>query len=314
MRFTANINNQYKIPSIILTDTATATQAEIFCFGGLLNAFSIQVANNTVNVVDGYKDVEEAMEQKNTWFKSCKLSPFVCRLKNGEFKFNNTPYKISKFYLGSNAMHGLVYDVIYDIDSVEESDTNALLTLAYTYLGGNKGYPFKYDIQLIWKLEPENKLSVTSIITNKNQYEIPYCEGWHPYFKLDEPVDNCSLQFDATQMLEFNESLIPTGKLMPDNRFINPSILKNISLDNCFLLSSISNPKCVLKSKKMALTITPNTAYPYLQIFIPDHRNNIAIENLSAAPDAFNNKMGLIMLAPNKPYYFKTSYQLQTIL
>jgi len=314
MRFTANINNQYSIPSIILTDTATATKAEIFCFGGLLNSFSIKVNNDCINVVDGYANINEAIEQKNTWFKSCKLSPFVCRLKNGKYQLENIPYKISKFYLGENAMHGIVYDAIYDIDSLEANDSYALTTISYKYLGSDNGYPFKYDIQLIWKLEPGNKLSVTSVITNKSSKKIPYSDGWHPYFKLDEPIDKCSLQFDATEMLEFDENLIPTSKLITDTRFINFTSLKNINLDNCFLLSSISNPKCILKSKNIILSITPDAVYPFLQIFTPDHRNNIAIESLSAAPDAFNNKMGLLMLEPNKPYYFKTSYQLQTIL
>ncbi len=313
MRFTANNSPQFSIPSIILTDTATATQAEIFCFGGLLNSFSIQLNNITINVVDGYANINEAIEQKNTWFKSCKLSPFVCRLNNGKYQLNNTPYKISTFYLGNNAMHGIVYDAIYNIETIEANDNNALVVLTYNYLGIDKGYPFSYNIQLIWKLEPENKLSVTSIIINKNEQEIPYCEGWHPYFKLDEPIDNCTLQFDTTEMLEFDKNLIPTGNLIPDKRFINDTTLKNIELDNCFLLSNINNPKCVLKSNKIALTITPDNAYSYLQIFIPNHRNSIAIENLSAAPDAFNNKMGLLMLEPNNPYIFSTTYQIKSI-
>ncbi|MFY7965935.1 MAG: hypothetical protein ACOVO1_13635, partial [Chitinophagaceae bacterium] len=125
--------------------------------------------------------------------------------------------------------------------------------------------------------------------------------------------DNCTLQFDATEMLEFDESCIPTGKLVSDNRFVKTTSLKNINLDNCFLLSNIHQPKCVLKGKQLQLTITPDKSYPYLQIFTPDHRENIAIENLSAAPDAFNNKMGLIMLEPNKEYNFATSYQVNLL-
>jgi galactose mutarotase-like enzyme len=43
------------------------------------------------------------------------------------------------------------------------------------------------------------------------------------------------------------------------------------------------------------LTIEPDKEYPILQIYIPPHRNSIAIENLSGAPDNFNNKMGLVI-------------------
>ena len=56
-------------------------------------------------------------------------------------------------------------------------------------------------------------------------------------------------------------------------------------------------PLCVLKSfKKIELEILPEKSYPYLQIYIPPHRNSIAIENLSGAPDGFNNEMGVTTL------------------
>jgi aldose 1-epimerase len=313
MRFATNINRQYSSPSIELIDTFSQTKVEIFCFGGLLNSFSIQQKNTSFNVVDGYKNVDDCVAQKNTWFKSCKLSPFVCRLKNGEYEFQNQIYKIEKFYLGNHAMHGAVYDAVYAVKSLEANDSNACAILQYQYAGTDNGFPFAYSIKLIWKLEANNKLSVTSVIEHQNEFSIPYCEGWHPYFKLDEPIDDCNLQFDGNEMLEFDETLIPTGKLVNDDRFLNSTLLKNIELDNCYLLSKISQPKCVLKSKQLSLSIMPSESYPYLQVFIPDHKKNIAIENLSAAPDAFNNKIGLLMLKPNSEYSFTTSYQIDVL-
>jgi aldose 1-epimerase len=56
------------------------------------------------------------------------------------------------------------------------------------------------------------------------------------------------------------------------------------------------------------LRIEPDARYPYLQIYIPDNRQSIAIENLSAAPDAFNNKIGLLELEPYQQNQFSTSY------
>lgn len=313
MSFTITINTSQSYPSILLKDIATNTQAEIFCFGGLLNSFCIEKNNGLFNIVDAYNNVDDAIVQKNTWFKSCKLSPFACRLKNGEYEFNSKDYRVDKFYLGKNAMHGIVYDAIYDIAETQANDDFALIVLTHQYKAEDNGYPFKYNIKLVWKLEANNKLTVTSIIQHFNTFAIPYCEGWHPYFKLDDAIDNCTLQFDATEMLQFDEDCIPTGKILADDRFFKPTLLKNINLDNCFLLSNIHQPKCVLRGKQLQLTITPNKSYPYLQIFIPDHRENIAIENLSAAPDAFNNKMGLLMLEPDKEYNFVTSYQVQVI-
>ena len=313
MPFKVTIDDSQTHPSILLSDTTANTQAEIFCFGGLLNSFCIEKDGELLNIVDAYKSVDDAIAQKNTWFKSCKLSPFACRLSNGKFEFENTKYKIDKFYLGKNAMHGMVYDAIYNIAETQATEDFAMVELMYEYKREDKGYPFAFNIKLVWKLEANNKLSITSIIENKTNINIPYCEGWHPYFKLDAPVDNCTLQFDANEMLELDENLIPTGNFVLNERFTSPTLLKNINLDNCFLLSNIEQPKCVLKGKQLQLTITPDKAYPYLQIFTPDHRENIAVENLSAAPDAFNNKIGLLMLEPSKQYHFTTSYQIEFI-
>ena len=310
MPFTATIDSSTIYPSVILKNTSNNCSAEIFCFGGLLNSFCIEKDNTLINVVDAYKDVDDAIAQKNTWFKSCKLSPFACRLKNGAYEFEGNNYKVEKFYYGENAMHGIVYDAVYDIVETQATEDFALVALTYQYEGEDKGYPFAYNIKLVWKLEANNKLSITSTIQHFNEVAIPYCEGWHPYFKLDEPIDDCTLQFDATTMLAFDESLIPTRDFINDDRFTLPVLLKFNNLDNCYLLSAIEQPKAVLSSKQLQLTIMPDAAYPYLQIFTPDHRENIAIENLSAAPDAFNNKMGLLLLEPNTAYHFTTSYQI----
>jgi len=314
MSFSVNIIQSKDYPSTILSHDGSNTEAEIFCFGGLLNSFSIEQNRKLFNIVDAYTDTDEAIAKRNTWFKSCRLSPFPCRLKSGVYEWLNHQYRMEKFYMGENAIHGIIYDGVYDIVTTEANKDNALAELRYDYNGEDKGYPFAFSTRLVWKLEANNLLSVTSYIINKTNTTIPYCEGWHPYFKLDIPIDDCTLEFDASDLLEFDANCIPTGKSVEEKRFKKATSLKNISLDNCFVLDkNIEQPKCILKGKQLALSIMPAASYQYLQIFTPDHRENIAIENLSAAPDAFNNKIGLQILQPNQEYSFKTSYQIQKL-
>ena len=59
----------------------------------------------------------------------------------------------------------------------------------------------------------------------------------------------------------------------------------------------------------VSLKIQPQSNYPFLQIYTPPHRKSIALENLSAAPDALNNKMGLTILGKNKSQKFITEYK-----
>jgi aldose 1-epimerase len=86
-------------------------------------------------------------------------------------------------------------------------------------------------------------------------------------------------------------------------------VLKDIFLDNCFELDhSKQQPYCKLSNSQLELLIEPDKSYPYLQVYTPPSRDMIAIENLSAAPDAFNNKMGLLSLEPHAVADFSTTY------
>ena len=63
----------------------------------------------------------------------------------------------------------------------------------------------------------------------------------------------------------------------------------------------------------LQLEISPARSYPYLQLYTPPHRQSIAFENLSAAPDAFNNAMGLISLLEGQEKVFETRYTLRNV-
>ncbi len=311
--FTVNINAAEKYSIIHLIDESNETLVEVFAFGAMLNKLVCKIGNDYFNVIDGYENVAEAIHPKEAWFKSCKLSPFVCRLNNGKYFFNEKDYTIEKFYLAEHAIHGIVYDAEYKIVHTMANANHALVVLQCGYLGTDNGYPFPFSIQVIWKLTSENKLTVATSVTHDNKIAIPFCDGWHPYFKLDVCVDEAELQINSNQQVEFNETLIPTKKLIVDERFNQLVSLKNIQLDNCFKLKNNEAPSCIIKGKKIGIEISSNHNYPYLQIYTPPHRQSIAIENLSAAPDAFNNKMGLLYIEPNKEYEFSATYKLNAI-
>jgi aldose 1-epimerase len=140
---------------------------------------------------------------------------------------------------------------------------------------------------------------------------MPVADGWHPYFTLGDRVDECQLEFQSKEMLEFDEDLVPTGRLIPYQVFGSLEEINTITLDNCFTVNFAEcQPLCVFRNpkKKVQVEIYPATSYPYLLIFTPDHRKSIAIENLSAAPDAFNNGIGLKVLAPDESASYTTKF------
>ena len=313
MRFTVEINQESLHPSIILKDNDIGCFAEIFSLGALLNAFHIPKGNSTVNIIDGFESIEEAAANTTNGFKSAKLSPFVCRLKNGEYSFRMKKYTIEKFYLEPHAIHGLIFDAFFTIIDSFANEENATVVLQHNYLGTDKGYPFNYTTIVTWKLLANCSLTVTTTVSHKNNDAIPFADGWHPYFTLGETIDDCILQLDSREQLEFDETLLPTKFIVRDERFVHGSLLKNVSLDNCFLLTNPGKSVCTLKNNELQLTIVPDASYPFLQVYTPSHRKSIAIENLSAAPNAFNNNLGLVFLEPNKEYHFTTKYSARSL-
>jgi aldose 1-epimerase len=65
--------------------------------------------------------------------------------------------------------------------------------------------------------------------------------------------------------------------------------------------------------KKIQLEIHTDESYPYLQFYTPSHRNSIAIENISGAPNAFNNGMGFQILIPGETAAYKTCYKISLL-
>ena len=299
----------------VLKNTVTSTVAEILpSCGAILHAFTVEHDGRSLNVIDGYANADDFKKNCTAkGFKSCKLSPFVCRLKNGWYPFGQSTYHIHKFYLRENALHGLLYDAAFTVTDRYADETKSSVTMKHEYHAEDLGYPFNYDCLITYELKEENSLTIITEIMNKDEGIIPIADGWHPYFTLGGKIDDLQLEFQGKSMLEFDEQLIPTGKAFPYQEF---GVLKKIGdtfFDNCFLLDQTEcQPLCVLRDvvQKIQIEIHPDKAYPYLQIYTPDHRNSIAIENLSAAPDAFNNGMGLITLAPGASASFKTTYKI----
>lgn len=313
MSFSIDTKGEESRQTIRLTDNQTGTVAEIFAFGGILNAFIVQTAQRPLNVIDGFIDPDDAIAHITDAFKSAKMSPFACRLHKGRYRFDDTEYKLDSFYLGDHALHGFLYDAVYKIKYTAANETSASVELEHIYKGHFKGYPFNYTLQVKWQLSSNNSLTVTTTAVNHSEKAIPFSDGWHPYFTAGVPVDECELKFNSGKRLVFNDELIPTGKEEVDDRFIKGHSLQNIFLDNSFILPTTEQGYCELKSKQVSIVIKPLMNYPYLQVYTPQHRKSVAIENLSAAPDAFNNGMGLMYLSPNEPVSFVTNYRVDVL-
>ncbi len=298
---------------IRLEDSEGGVTAEVFTFGGLLNRFSLLTGGAGINVIDGYASLKACKKEIEFWFKSARLSPFANRLAEGSYTWQGKEYKATRHYLGKHAIHGLVYDCDYVIKDLYTYADSAGVVLAADYNKNNEGYPFRFSSTIEWRLSKGNELSLSITVRNDDETSMPYMEGWHPYFLMDIPIDGCLLKVNATERLELKEG-IPTGKKVADADYTSYQVLRNKSLDDCFVLHDFSQPACILKGERIQLSIRCDESFPYLQVFTPEHRLNIAIENQSSATNAFNNQIGLLTIAPGQTKTFRTSYRLESTI
>lgn len=311
MAFEVIVSSYGQHSVITLKDLTTNTYAEVYNYGALLNNFTSRHHGNAINVIDGFSSPAEVEERLTTFFKSAKLSPFACRVNNSKYKFGENNYLLSKFALRGYAIHGLIYNAAFEIAEQFNDANEASVKLSYVYDNDMEGYPFRYKCEVEYTLTDGNSLTIKTTITNLDEQLMPVVDGWHPYFTLGDSINDYQVEFQSKEMLEFDTDLIPTGKLIPYQEFGSLKAFGPTEFDNCFTLNFAEcQPMCVIRhpAKKVQIEFYPSEAYPYLQIYTPEHRKSIAIENLSGAPDAFNNAMGLKVLQPNESAIFATKF------
>lgn len=293
-----------------LADSSAHIRAEIIpSAGAILNRFFTASIHN---IIDGYAGWDDFKKRIHDGFRSAKLSPFVCRLNQSTYSWEGQTFVLDKFVWNGSALHGILYDAHFDIMDTTADENKAMVVLRYQYDGQFTGYPFPFNCTITYCLTDGGSLTITTHISNPvaSTSTLPICDGWHPYFKLGGKVDEWFLEVCSDQMMEYNEELIPTGQYVFNSSYYPGKLIGKDCLDNGFLLKDNRSPFCTLKNDVVKLEFISQKNYPFLQLYIPDHRESIAIENLSGAPDAFNNGIGLTTLKPGEKIDFEVNWRI----
>ena len=308
MQFQIKQNTVNHVALIQLLDIELGVTIDILTRGALINSWLIRQGDKSQQFIMG-NPLNAAKEFESQGFRSAKMSPYVCRLYKGQYAHLNTNYTMDRFYMGEHAIHGIMYDADFIVQATEANEHQAAVILVHHYHASDKGYPFPFTMHVKWILEKNNKVSVQTTIMNDGTVSIPIVDGWHPYFTLGESIDHCTLQFSSKGKMEYDSDLLPTGNTIADDRFSNGLKIGDLQLDDGYELSA-ENRSCTLQNEQFILQINPSSLYPYLQLYTPPDIKSIAIENLSGAPNAFNNKIGLHIVKPQENIVFETSYQI----
>jgi aldose 1-epimerase len=238
-------------------------------------------------------------------FFGAKLSPFPNRIKGGEYDFEGKRYYVKKNEKDINALHGFLWNKEFIVTDKEAGEEHAALTLGYKYKGDEPGYPFSYDISIIYILDAGGFTCITKIINTSNK-SMPLGDGWHPYIKTGTKIDLMKLKLPVSRMIMTNKNLIPDGSAESRKEYLQAHTIGSDWFDNCFgpvEKEGICNTLLIDGQQNVTVNLwqkAGRNGYNYLQLYTPEDRASIVIEPMTCAPDAFNSGEGLIVLEPRE--------------
>jgi len=234
------------------------------------------------------------------------LSPFPNRIKDGSYNWNGKTYQLALNHAAEgHAIHGLVFDKYFAVEALESSETSAKAIVVYHYLGENQAYPFAYALSLTLTFDAKG-LHLLTEVTNNTDENIPFGLGWHPYFSTGTPVDQWEVSLPTNKVYAVDGRMIPTGQAEDYSEFRTAKTFGATQLDTCFSAGGEGVTTIVDGDIRLAIHQNVNE-YGFLQVYSPADRLSLAIEPMTCAPDAFNNGLGLLVLAPQEKRSFSWS-------
>jgi aldose 1-epimerase len=288
-------NKNILLNQLILKNEELNFKAEIYPnLGASLQKYEL----NNIEILDGISNDKSGLKIYKSKFNSAFLFPFPSRIPEGKYTFNGKEYQVSLNEPAlKNALHGHIHNKYFTVKRLEATTNFAKIHLSYTNKKEDKGYPFSYKIDLVYTFS-DKKLDISYKISNIGKTTMPFGIGWHPYFKTSN-LNEAILNFESDSQLFFNTNMQPEGEQVLKYKL--PFIIENSLLDDGFILK---NPNAIFKTNDYQVKIEFSSKSPnsFLQVYTPPKRKSIAIEPMTCAPNCFNNKKGLLTLAPQKQY------------
>lgn len=233
------------------------------------------------------KDETLIKDPENTTYKgsfaASILFPFANRIPNGAYTFNNKNYRLPLNFEGEDtAIHGLVYNAPFKIDSKTTTTEYAQVSIRYEALNPPSGFPFPYVIILTYTLY-EHYSTLTVRVENVGTTAFPFGLGWHPYFYTQD-------KSKSTIRFKSNEDLASRKYHTLDCTTF---------LDDCF---QTKDPIITFNTPTYKINLHTDSS-TYLQVYTPPaDPHGVAIEPMTSPANSFNTLEGILYLDPSEAY------------
>jgi len=281
-------------------------RAEIGSVAAVLRSLTVRGADLTLPIPD---DRTPAM------CNGIILSPWPNRVRAGRWVLDGEPQQLDITEPArGGALHGLLQFADYEVTA----QTPDAVTLAAT-IYPQHGYPFLVETWVRYELESDG-LAVTHGARNLSSARAPYATGSHPYLKVgDAPIADLELTVPATTYFAVDERLDPTAEVEVAGTPYDvrtPHRVGDLTFDTAFggvehadVANGRGDVAWLAAPDGSRTTLWQSTDWGYVQVFtthvMPAAEGGphavidaIAIEPMTAPPDALNSGQGLIWLEP----------------
>ncbi|MGN6574612.1 MAG: aldose 1-epimerase family protein [Nocardioides sp.] len=232
-----------------------------------------------------------------------QLLPWPNRIADGRYRFEGRDLQLPITEVSrGHASHGLTRwtawrVVTHSADSVE---------LGYRLMA-QPGYPWSLDLSVRYVVS-EGGLTTTVTATNLAADPAPFAAGAHPYLSVGPgPVDAWQLEVPADTALRVDERKIPVAReaVAGDLDFRTTRPVGDTVLDTPYTdlaRDGSGHATVTLRGPDGAVQVWMDDSHHWVQVYtadeLPEPRSAIAIEPMTAPPNAFNSGDDLVVLAP----------------
>jgi len=243
------------------------------------------------------------------------LSPWPNRVRAGRWLLDGEPQQLDITEPArGGALHGLLQFADYEVTE----QTPDAVTLAAT-IYPQHGWPFLLETWVRYELEWDG-LAVTHGARNLSAARALYATGSHPYLKVgDAPIADLELTVPASTYFAVDERLDPTAEVDVAGTSYDvrsPHRVGDLTFDTAFggvehaeVANGRGDVAWLTAPDGSRTTLWQSTDWGYVQVFTthlmpsptgaPDAViDAIAIEPMTAPPDALNSGQGLIWIEP----------------
>jgi aldose 1-epimerase len=242
------------------------------------------------------------------------LAPWPNRTRDGEFTVAGRRHTLEITEPDrDNAIHGFVDDAVWTVTS--SGDDTVTLSIDP---GVHPGWPWPLHMEVTYRVAVDG-LSAEFLLRNDSPERIPAACGFHLYpSALGSPVDECTLAAPAHRVLPLDDRNLPVGQEIDDTpdageaaALTDPETpMAGRLLDHCLHVPGAGPVVFTLRDtggRGVLLETSPELRW--FQVFTPDEAwgmpypgqpggRAVAVEPMTAPPDALNSGTGLARLPP----------------